>query len=548
MKKNCLLYFLLTLFSSSAFADKNLDSLLNVLDRTIENFKTYSQIKENRLYKLKENAKQFSPFSVERYNLNCELYDEYKSYSSDSALYYLNENLLLVRKIKDKEREFETQLELSYLLSSMGMYMESSDILKSIERNTLPLRLLGKYYSCYEHVYSEAAAARPRYRPMYTRYSALAKIYRDSMLTKLDPLSDTYLWIQEDFLKGKRKYEEALRINQQRLSKATFGVPPYASITYQRFGIYRNMGEGDNHLYLLVLSAISDIRSVAKTQSSLMTLAQILCEKGDLKRAYVYMNFSWKLSQAYNARMRRWVSIGPFSMINGAYQDIIHEQNRKLQICIICVALLALLLIVATVYIYRQMKTLAMAKIKLQKMNEGLSSLNDELNQMNQNLLSVNLELSDSNRIKEVYIAHFFKLYSNYIDRLQAYRKLVNKKIQKRQFSDLLKMSSENNSLMLEMQELYTNFDSAFLHLFPNFVKDFNELLVPEEQIILKPGELLNTELRIFALIRLGIKDSSQIAELLHYSVNTIYNYRARVKNKARVLREDFEVLITQIQ
>ena len=117
------------------------------------------------------------------------------------------------------------------------------------------------------------------------------------------------------------------------------------------------------------------------------------------------------------------------------------------------------------------------------------------------------------------------------------------------QVAELLKMTHLSNDIVtVEVQELYANFDSAFLHLFPNFVESLNALLLPDEQIVLKPDELLNTELRIFALIRLGIKDSSQIAELLHYSVNTIYNYRSRVKTKARVSRDDFEDLVAKIR
>ena len=189
------------------------------------------------------------------------------------------------------------------------------------------------------------------------------------------------------------------------------------------------------------------------------------------------------------------------------------------------------------------------AKKGLQEVNERLFSLNEELEEVNRHLRSTNLELSESNLIKEAYIARFFKLCSVYVDRLQAYRKLVNKKLQRGQVAELLKMTHLSNDIVtVEVQELYANFDSAFLHLFPNFVESLNALLLPDEQIVLKPDELLNTELRIFALIRLGIKDSSQIAELLHYSVNTIYNYRSRVKTKARVSRDDFEDLVAKIR
>lgn len=549
MKKNCLLCFLLFFSCYSAFAGESLDSLLNVLDKTIKEADTYVQIKENKLHELKKEARKTPPVSVERYHLNNDIYLEYKAYSSDSALHYLNENMLLARQLNDKERELNIQLELSYLLSSIGMYMEAADILNSIDRQTLPSSLLGYYYTCYEHVYFEAGAAQPRYKMFASRYAKLSHAYRDSMQVTLDPSSATYLWLRETQLREAGKYDEALEFSDRRLAEASFGTPQYALVAYQRFRLFESMGKKDEHLYYLVLSAISDVRSAIKEQSSLMVLAQELNRKGDLKRAYDYINFSWEISQFYKTRLRSWMNITPLSMINGNYQDIIKQQNRELLIYIACVALLALLLVIALIYIYRQMKALSIAKKGLQEVNERLFSLNEELEEVNRHLRSTNLELSESNLIKEAYIARFFKLCSVYVDRLQAYRKLVNKKLQRGQVAELLKMTHLSNDIVtVEVQELYANFDSAFLHLFPNFVESLNALLLPEEQIVLKPDELLNTELRIFALIRLGIKDSSQIAELLHYSVNTIYNYRSRVKTKARVSRDDFEDLVAKIR
>ena len=549
MKKNCLLCFLLFFSCYSAFAGESLDSLLNVLDKTIKEADTYVQIKENKLHELKKEARKTPPVSVERYHLNNDIYLEYKAYSSDSALHYLNENMLLARQLNDKERELKIQLELSYLLSSIGMYMEAADILNSIDRQTLPSSLLGHYYTCYEHVYFEAGAAQPRYKMFASRYVKLSHAYRDSMQITLDPSSATYLWLRETQLREAGKYDEALEFSDRRLAESSFGTPQYALVAYQRFRLFESMGKKDEHLYYLVLSAISDVRSAIKEQSSLMVLAQELNRKGDLKRAYDYINFSWEISQFYKTRLRSWMNITPLSMINGNYQDIIKQQNRELLIYIVCVALLALLLVIALIYIYRQMKALSIAKKGLQEVNERLFSLNEELEEVNRHLRSTNLELSESNLIKEAYIARFFKLCSVYVDRLQAYRKLVNKKLQRGQVAELLKMTHLSNDIVtVEVQELYANFDSAFLHLFPNFVESLNALLLPDEQIVLKPDELLNTELRIFALIRLGIKDSSQIAELLHYSVNTIYNYRSRVKTKARVSRDDFEDLVAKIR
>lgn len=239
MKKNCLLYLLLFFSCHSVLADERLDSLLNVLDKTIRNADTYVQIKEDRLRELKKEANRTVPVSVERYNLNNSIYLEYKAYSSDSALHYLNENLLLARQLNDKERELKIQLELSYLLSSIGMYMEAADILNSIDRQTLPTSLLGDYYICYEHVYSEAGAAQPRYKMFASRYVKLSHVYRDSMEVTLDSSSATYLWLRETQLREAGKYDEAMEFSDRRLAEASFGTPQYALVAYQRFRLLR---------------------------------------------------------------------------------------------------------------------------------------------------------------------------------------------------------------------------------------------------------------------------------------------------------------------
>lgn len=158
-----------------------------------------------------------------------------------------------------------------------------------------------------------------------SRYVKLSHAYRDSMQITLDPSSATYLWLRETQLREAGKYDEALEFSDRRLAESSFGTPQYALVAYQRFRLFESMGKKDEHLYYLVLSAISDVRSAIKEQSSLMVLAQELNSKGDLKRAYDYINFSWEISQFYKTRLRSWMNITPLSMINGNYQDIIKQ-------------------------------------------------------------------------------------------------------------------------------------------------------------------------------------------------------------------------------
>ena len=252
------------------------------------------------------------------------------------------------------------------------------------------------------------------------------------------------------------------------------------------------------------------------------------------------INFSWTESKFYNARLRAWQSADDLSLIDDTYQLMLRQRNSELKIYILIVSLLSLLLFIALCYIYRQVKHL--------KVNTQLENLNKELQKINFSLQTANKDLAESNQIKEVYIARFIKLCSTYVDHLDTYRRMVHKKVLTNQITELLHLTRSNSILEEALNELYENFDSAFLNLFPNFIEQFNSLLQENEQIRPKKNNTLNTELRIFALIRLGITDSSQIAEFLHYSVNTIYNYRAKVKNKARISREDFEEVIANIR
>ena len=548
MKKKYLLFLLLLSFPLYTWAGKTtLDSLLNVLDLTIREHETYVVQRESRIRHLKELTHGIEVNSVEHYNLNSQIYKEYKAFICDSAIYYLNENIQIAERLHDIDRKIESQLQLSLLLSSTGMYTESIDVLESVDRQKVVSRLIADYYTCFDHVYGELSVY-TQDKTLSGHYWTISQAYKDSLYAILPPESEEYLMMREALLRDQHQYEEALKVNDLRLAETEVNTPQYALATYHRSLIYKysndNLGEKQN----LCLSAISDIRSAIKDHASLWMLAQLLYEDGDMERAYQYMRFSWNATKFYNARLRSWQSADVLSLIDKTYQAMIEKQNDRLQQNLLLITALLVLLIVALGYIYRQMKKLADARNHLQVANGQLNGLNEELRQMNSCLSSTNIELSESNQIKEEYIARFIKLCSTYINRLDAYRRMVNKKVSAGQIAELLKITRSQDALDEELEELYVNFDTAFLHLFPDFVKKFNDLLQENEQIVLKKDELLNTELRIFALIRLGIEDSSQIAEFLLYSVNTIYNYRAKVKNKARGSREDFEDLVRKIR
>ena len=524
-----------------------LDSLLLVLDKNITSCKIYSDKKDIRIRTLKEKLHLNQLSNETTYHLQESLYKEYKSYICDSAIFYLNKNIELAQQINDSYKLNESIIKLSYLLSSSGMYMEAIDVLKMVNKSSLSKEQLMNYFIAYDHVYGELGYYTQNHK-IGTHYTLRSKMYKDSIYQIASPDSEIYLSMEETRLRDEGKLQEALAINDKRLSQVTINSPEYAALMYYRALIFREQKEQDNYIRCLSLSSIADIRSAIKDHASLWMLAQALLDRGDLERAYQYMNFSWTESKFYNARLRAWQSADALSLIDDTYQLMLRQRNSELKIYILIVSLLSLLLFIALCYIYRQVKHLRTARQNLLKVNTQLENLNKELQKINFSLQTANKDLAESNQIKEVYIARFIKLCSTYVDHLDTYRRMVHKKVLTNQITELLHLTRSNSILEEALNELYENFDSAFLNLFPNFIEQFNSLLQENEQIRPKKNNTLNTELRIFALIHLGITDSSQIAEFLHYSVNTIYNYRAKVKNKARISREDFEEVIANIR
>ncbi len=247
------------------------------------------------------------------------------------------------------------------------------------------------------------------------------------------------------------------------------------------------------------------------------------------------------------ARLRSYEVSEIFPIIDSSYKARLINQRNKLQYSLLGVSVLALFLILAVFYIYKQIKRVSIIKQTLHLTNNELNTLNAELKESMNKLNRLNVELKEANRVKETYIGHFLDLCSSYINKLEAYQVSLNKKAREKKMEELYAMLKSRKMIDDELEELIERFDNVFLQIYPHFVEDFNKLLVAEERIVLGPNELLNTELRIFALIRLGIKDSSRIASFLHYSPNTIYNYRTRMRNKSAVPRDEFEEKVMDI-
>jgi hypothetical protein len=276
-------------------------------------------------------------------------------------------------------------------------------------------------------------------------------------------------------------------------------------------------------------------------------LAFLLYEDGDVSRAYNYMKRSLDDALFCNARLRTYEISKMMPIIDEAYQVQTESRQRLMLITLISISSLSILLIVAVFFVYRQMKKLSVARKNLSVANEQLNQLNLELSRINIELKEANRTLTESNLIKEEYIGRYMDQCSEYIDKLDNYRRTLNKTAVSGKMEDLLQAIKSKQFIENELKDFYNNFDITFLQLFPEFVQDFKKLLIDDEYLQLKQGQMLNTELRIYALIRLGISDSVKISHFLRCSLSTIYNYRTKIRNKAIGSRDEFELKVMLI-
>lgn len=343
------------------------------------------------------------------------------------------------------------------------------------------------------------------------------------------------------------RYEEAFEPIQNYLACIDTLSNEAARAYYQLSLLYKQKGDRENEERELIRSVIADEHSAVRQNRSLRLLAQLLYEQGDIKRAYRYIQVSSVDANFYNTRLRNSQVAEALPIIERDYQLERDRQERRLRIGILLISVLFVIILLFALYIRRKRRQLSVARRELIRQNEDLNQMNEEMREKNEELFRLADELQESDQIKEKYVGYFLQLCSVYIQKIGEYRKTVNRKIRTGQIDDLYRMTASTQALQTETKEFYKKFDEAFLHIFPNFVADFNNLLREDQRFDLKKEELLNTELRIFALIRLGIKDSSQIAEFLSYNPVTIYSYRTKVKSKA-INKGSFDKNIMEIR
>ena len=549
----CLLFPTYVCADTSKHALEENRKLLHSLDSLLEQQDLFVRVKEERIKQLKMQYSRVKDVK-ELYAMNRMVYLEYRVYDADSALHYINKNIQLAQQTDNRTWEVVSLLEQSFVLTSSGLLTEALKAVSDIQPEELPQNLRSEYFGRLCTLYSRLRDYSSENSQLSEHYNNLQKAFRDSVYLTATPDELRYWNCRAWLYMGTPEIEpvkQAFEENKQTLSNDS---RKYSIATYNLSAIYRSENNESKYLENLILSAMADIRSVNGDIGSLQEIAEYLFKHGEIDRAYNYILYCSQKAMLFHNRVRIVKMSHLQNQIYKAYQEQSRTQQKRLQASLIAVSFLFLVLIGAFLFIRKQMRRLKEANLKLDSTNQKLSVNMDALSTAHQRLEEVNIQLKDlntqlqevndqlreSNYVKEEYIGYVFNICSTYISKLEEFRKNINRKLKVGQIEDVKAITDSSATASNELKEFYQNFDTIFLHLYPDFVGDFNALLLPEERIELKEGELLNTELRIHALIRLGITDSVKIADFLHCSAQTVYNNRLRTRNKSIIPKEDF--------
>lgn len=519
---------------SSAFTTNASDSIYNKLISIAENRDQYLAIKEDRISKLRNRLSE-NLSNEQLFMVNKQLFEEYKKYDLDSAIRYTQRNILLSKVEKNNDMLSESNLQLVLLYATSGMFLEAHEILESIDRPSLNPKLLAYYYEVCNQFYSHYQTSTGD-----NQYSNKVYLYLDSLVMVGAQNDIKYKTCFAEQMIAKKAYDTA-EFHLLKLLEITDEMNVnYAMAAYLLGQIYESKNDIEKEKKYYAISAISDIKNSLRDNASMFNLALIYFEADELEKAYHLTELAINDAVSCKVMFRTGQMYEYFNIMNSSFLAQSQKQKKQLLHYLILISFLTVILIGGLYNAYRQMKKISRIREKLVELNNDFRNANEQLNESN-------IQLVESNQIKEAYIAHFFDLCSAYIAKFEDYRKLLNKRAVNNQFEELVKELKSTKIIDNELDELYSNFDHIFLKLYPTFVEEFNALLNPDERIVLKPGELLNKELRIFALIRLGITDSIRIASFLRYSLSTIYNYRSSIKNRVSVSRDDFEKMVMKI-
>lgn len=528
-------YLLLAVFIMSAvLTNAGNNSLIDELDQTINQRNKYIQAKESKIAYIKEQIKDEREATelLKAYN---NLFIEYYVFKFDSAMVYADKGLALALRSNNKQYQTLFQLNKSDLLAIGGLYEEALDIINSIDSAQVEQQYLFKYYVSYFTLYSYKTTycGDTTYSP---QYKAVAHEYLRKAIQNLSPEDSQYdyymgeksVYLDNDHLKARQYYQDVLH-------KQEVGSRDYARSCYALAGNYLEDGDKNKYEEYMIRASLSDIKSATMENAALHDLALFLFQEDEsnIERSDRYINVSMEDAKFYNNRLRMIQNSRILPQIVAIHQKIVKQQNEQLRLAIIFISSLLLGFVVLLYYVLRQNRLLTLRRKELAGSNEQLSELNKQLHQLNGQLV-------DTNTKRENLASIYIDLCAKYIDKLGKYQTFVKRKIKANQAQELLQTISSTRISEEDAATFLNRFDKAFLELYPTFVEEFNALLSEDGRIQQKSSTALTTELRTFALVRLGVKNTVDIAGLLFLSPQTIYNCRSVIKNRA-INKETFD-------
>lgn len=513
---------------------------LQQLSAAIRHADQYDARKQQRIDSIKHLLARVRPDDLlGQFELYKSLYEEYRLFQFNSSYHYARKLRETALQLNDTARLMYAKIKLGFSLLSSGMYKETLDSLDGVNIQQLPdsgkaeyYALLGRYY------YDLGDFDNDRYHtPVYNIQGGR---YLDSALALLP--ANTYEAAYYHGLKELKADNKAgaLRILTGLLQRPSLTPHQLAVTTSTLSDLYIRKGQTDSAIQLLTTAVIADIQASTKETSAAFNLASLLYKQGDVQHASRCINQAIADASFYGARQRKVQVSAILPLIEAQKLSMVESEKRKLMFYATTVTLLLLLIIGLGVIILRQVKKLKLAQ-------KTITQAHIKEQEINRQLAETNARLEDANKIKEKYIGYFFNFNAAFYDKMEKFKKSLEQKLSDRKLDEIKILITKIN-LRKEKEELIRHFDHTFLKLFPNFVMVFNSMFREEDQQVLEEDELLNTDLRIFALIRMGIHDNEKIAHILQYSVNTITTYKTRIKNRSTVPNEEFEKRVMEIK
>ena len=522
------------------------ESKLNSLIHIIENSSKYDKEKKAEIDSIQTILKKTKKSDLlSLYQLNTEMFYRYKVYKRDSAFFYGIQAKTLAQQLKNDSFIAAANMNLADICVSSGMYKEALDFLEPSKIDDKNPNYNALYYGILGRCYGDMAeySNTPYFN---TQYLKLAHIYRKKALSLTD---DGYFfhYFLEAFNKSKEgKLHESLS-DFNALLKKNNQPHDQALVHYMLGELYQQLGKNDKAITHFTEAVISDIKTATKESLAIIKLSELLFKKGDLNNASILIKKANEDADFYGAQQRK-IQVGAIlPLVEQEILKLVEKEKQRLYWQYVIVSIFLILAICFAVIIYNQnrklnkaRKIIADAHQNLKQINKQLLKVNEKIKSQNLEIKQVNSQLSEANKIKEEYLGLFFTQYDGIFEKFNSFINSMKKNIEEERY-DKVNRTILSYNLKREKEKLLENFDKAFVSLFPNFIKEFNSLMKEEHKIILDKEQVLTKELRIYALIRLGITQNEIIAQILGYSVNSIYAYKTKIRNNSSINKEDFD-------